>query len=189
MSKLLRAIMVDLDGTLARTVDANSAAYQKALAEVGVEISRQQFEWRAQGRNWRQFLPEFLAEAGVVANPEAIADRKLEIYRSELLHIQINQALVQIIETGRSHDMRTALVTSASMSTVRTLLSVKQLSHLFDTIVTGDDVLHHKPHPEPYALAAEHLMVEPQECIVYEDSDVGVASATAFGAHVVRVVF
>ena len=186
---ILRAIFVDLDGTLARTVDANSAAYQRALAEVGVTISQKQFEWKAQGRNWRQFLPEFLSDAGVDADPEKIADRKIEIYRSELPHIQINQALVSILETGKSHQMKTALVTSASMSTVRTLLSVKEITHLFDTLVTGDDVRYHKPHPEPYILAAERLMVEPEECIVYEDSDVGFDSATAFGAHVIRVVF
>ena len=186
---VLRAIMVDLDGTLAKTVDANAAAYQKALSEVGIEISRQQLEWRARGRDWRHFLPEILAESGVKANLEAIIDRKLEIHRSELLHIQINEALVQVLETGKSQQLKTALVTSASMATVRSLLSAKSLAHLFDVLVTGDDVQRHKPHPEPYILAGERLMVEPWECIVYEDSDVGMESATLFGAYVIRVVF
>jgi HAD superfamily hydrolase (TIGR01509 family) len=57
----------------------------------------------------------------------------------------------------------------------------------FDAVVTGDNVRHGKPHPEPYLLAAERLGVDPAECVAIEDSPTGVASAGAAGCVVLAV--
>ena len=48
-------------------------------------------------------------------------------------------------------------------------------------IVTADDVVHSKPAPDLYLRAMEVLGVRPEECIVYEDSEIGMASARAAG--------
>ncbi len=57
----------------------------------------------------------------------------------------------------------------------------------FQAVVSGDGVVHGKPHPEPYLLAAERLGVDPRECVAIEDSPTGVQSATAAGCTVVAV--
>lgn len=57
----------------------------------------------------------------------------------------------------------------------------------FDLIVTGDDVVNPKPHPEPYLLAAKLLGVEITECVAIEDSIPGLASAVASGATTVGI--
>jgi beta-phosphoglucomutase-like phosphatase (HAD superfamily) len=57
----------------------------------------------------------------------------------------------------------------------------------FAALVTGDEVRHGKPHPEPYLTAAAALGVAPQECVAVEDSPTGVASAEAAGVPVVAV--
>ncbi len=57
----------------------------------------------------------------------------------------------------------------------------------FSAVVTGDQVTHGKPHPEPYLLAAEQLGVDPAHCIAIEDSPTGVASAEAAGCVTVAV--
>ena len=150
--------MVDLDGTLARTAEANLLAYTAALSEVGITISPEHFAASVQGRNWREFLPAMLA--GVRADPAAVARRKTELYRDMLPSIAINHPLVALIETCRSQlQMRTALVTSASRASVAELLKVHDLARLFETVVTGDDVAKHKPDPEAYVLAASRLGV------------------------------
>jgi HAD superfamily hydrolase (TIGR01509 family) len=182
----LRAVMVDLDGTLARTSDSNWLAYSLALKEAGLELSPQDVQARAQARNWRAFLPELLAETGISAAD--VVHRKKEIYRSMLDTVEINWALVSMLRACRTQ-MKTALVTTASAESVFTLLAIHNLRGHFDTIVTGGDVTHHKPHPEAYTLAAARLGVDPSQCLVYEDADEGVASATTFGAHVIRIVF
>lgn len=192
----LRAIMVDLDGTLARTADANLLAYTQALNEAGVPIAPEALADRIAGRHWREFLPAILLEYGagspiqpaVALDPALIAARKSEIYAANLHLIELNLGLVQLLATCRPH-LRTALVTSAARRSVDSLLHAHALAPLFDTIVTGDDVAHHKPDPEAYQLAAARLGVHPHETLIYEDSEVGIASAKAFGAHIIQVLF
>ncbi len=57
----------------------------------------------------------------------------------------------------------------------------------FQAVVTGDEVTHGKPHPEPYLTAAARLGVDPRDCLVIEDSATGIASGEAAGATVVGV--
>ena len=180
--------MVDLDGTLARTAEANLQAYLEALQRFGVSISPAELEQRIGGRNWKQFLPAVLTEAGATADPAEIAACKAEIYRKNLSQLQLNHGLIRAILASRPQ-LKIALVTSASRVSVDALVSVHKLAPLFDVIVTGDDVSLHKPDPEAYCVAAERLGVSPQETLVYEDSEIGVASAQAFGAQVIRVIF
>jgi beta-phosphoglucomutase-like phosphatase (HAD superfamily) len=54
-----------------------------------------------------------------------------------------------------------------------------------ETIVSREDVVEPKPHPEPYLLAAQRLGVDPRACIAIEDSPVGARAAFAAGMHVV----
>lgn len=57
----------------------------------------------------------------------------------------------------------------------------------FAALVTGDEVAHGKPHPEPYRLAAQVLGVNPRECVAIEDSPTGVRSAVAAGVPTLAV--
>ena len=64
-------------------------------------------------------------------------------------------------------------------------LGEDRLSDLFAVVLTQDDVTRGKPDPQPYLLAAERLGIAPAELLVFEDTDVGVASAKSAGAYVV----
>lgn len=57
----------------------------------------------------------------------------------------------------------------------------------FQVTITGDEVTHGKPHPEPYLAAAAALGVEPRDCVAIEDSPTGAASAQAAGCVVIGV--
>lgn len=180
--------MFDLDGTLADTASANQAAYTEALKEVGATISPEDFGKRVQGRHWREFLPAILSEASSSAEPASVAARKGLIYAEKVQEVKINRALVELLDSSRPA-MKTALVTSAARVSVMNLLNAHGLCNSFDVIVTGDDVACHKPDPEAYRLAASQLGVRAEECLIFEDSAVGVESARRFGGQVVRVVF
>lgn len=78
-----------------------------------------------------------------------------------------------------------ALVTSSYAVLAETVAAA--VPGAFATVVTGEGVRNGKPHPEPYLLAAERLGVRPEDCVVLEDSPVGVRAGLAAGAHVVAV--
>lgn len=181
------ALLVDLDGTLVDTRTANYLAYAEALAAVGVAVDRDRWDEVAEGRNWRQFLPELLRLVPG-AEPEQVAAHKARIYPAKLTHSFVNRALVALIRSGPEGRL-TALVTTASAVNARAVLSHHRLEELFDLVVTGDDVERHKPFPDAYRLAADRLEVAPHECLAFEDSDIGAAAAAAFGVPCLRVSF
>jgi beta-phosphoglucomutase len=77
------------------------------------------------------------------------------------------------------------LVSAALRAEIDPVLGAAGLLDLFRIVVAQDDVTRGKPDPQPYLLAAERLQVEPADLVVFEDTDVGVASARAAGAYVV----
>jgi HAD superfamily hydrolase (TIGR01509 family) len=184
----VRALLFDLDGTLIDSAEANCAAYSRALLEFGVRIEPDAVAKFSAGRQWRDFLPAILREAGVERDPQAIASRKGELYRERVGELRLNGALLTLAASVGPH-MRTALVTTASAESVRANLRHADANHVFDHVVTGDDVARHKPDPEAYLLALARLQFDPSDCLAFEDSDVGVASAEAAGIAVVRVRF
>jgi beta-phosphoglucomutase len=176
----LKALLVDLDGTLVDTRDANFAAYRAALAAYGVTLTRDWWDANAFGRNWREFLPCLLDGNSHISAPD-VAARKTELYPGYVASTAVNEPLARLIRLLKP-SLRIALVTSASRSATDLLLEAHDLCPLFDEVVTGDDVTTHKPAPLAFALAAERLGVAADECLIIEDSDVGIAAAAAFGA-------
>lgn len=184
----LRALLFDLDGTLVDSERANHVAYSRALLEVGARIEPDEVARAATGRQWRDFLPALLRQAGVECDPAAVARRKGELYREMLGELRVNVALLSLAESVRP-GMRTVLVTTASAESVRAVLRQFELDDAFDLVITGDDVTRHKPDPEAYRLALARLQLDARECLAFEDSDVGAASAEAAGVAVIRVAF
>lgn len=184
----IKAFLVDLDGTLADTAEANFLAYSRALAECGVAVDRGTFERDAVGRNWRQFLPAMLTRGRSAAAAPGVAQRKAELYRESASQARFNDALVVLLQQLRRSGAQLALVTTASAANVAAVLAGRpDIAALFDLLITGDDVSRHKPDPEAYCLAAQRLGLQAHECVVIEDSDIGLAAGRAFGATVLQV--
>jgi HAD superfamily hydrolase (TIGR01509 family) len=184
----IKALLFDLDGTLIDSAEANHAAYSRALFEFGVRIGADDLARAAAGRQWRDFLPPLLRLADVDCDPAAIARRKGELYREMLGELRVNYALLSLAASVRP-EVKTVLVTTASVESVHAILEHFDLGPCFDLVITGDDVTKHKPDPEAYDLAIARLKLVAGDCLAFEDSDVGVASAAAAGVAVVRVTF
>ena len=59
----------------------------------------------------------------------------------------------------------------------------------FETIVGAEDYKNSKPAPDAYLLAATRLGVAPKDCLVFEDTDMGIQAATAAGMASVKIAF
>jgi HAD superfamily hydrolase (TIGR01509 family) len=92
----------------------------------------------------------------------------------------------ELLRELRRKGIKTALVTMSLRSMALQVVEAMGFD-AFDVIVAGDDVIHGKPHAEPYLKAAELLGVKAEECVAFEDSISGILSAEAAGTKAVGI--
>ena len=130
---------------------------------------------------------QFLQKRGVDLHEDDIIDRlTARVLEQAIEHIPWRPGAVELLSALHEAQIPTALVTMSMRP-----LAEHVATHLdftpFQAIVTGGDVENPKPHPEPYLRAAEALNVQITDCLAIEDSEPGLASATASGAVVIGV--
>jgi len=93
-----------------------------------------------------------------------------------------------LLEKARHNNIKTALVTTAREKNAMTILNHFESDRLFNILIFGEQVSKSKPDPECYKLAITSLSVKSNECLVFEDTNIGVEAARSAGAHVLKVI-
>lgn len=177
----MKLIMVDLDGTLFDTREVNYRAYREAIKSYGFEINYQYYCDFCNGRHYLDFLPQITTgDRNVLLD---MHQRKKSAYPKYIGYAKVNRQLVELITVCRA-SCKIALVTTASQKNAYEILDYFKLTGLFDLILTHEDVKKGKPNPEGYVMAMEKFGVSPDECLVFEDSDIGIEAAEKSGATV-----
>nr|WP_300820028.1 HAD family phosphatase [uncultured Acetatifactor sp.] len=177
----MKLMMVDLDGTLFDTKEVNYKAYQDAIMPYGYNMDYEYYCKYCNGRHYMDFLPQITTADSAILTE--MHERKKEAYSSKLEYARINKSLVDIIQNAKA-EYKVALVTTASKKNVLDILEKFEIKELFDLILTHEDITKCKPNPEGYIKAMEYFGAKPNECIVFEDSDVGVKAAEQCGANI-----
>ncbi len=81
-----------------------------------------------------------------------------------------------------------AVVSGSTRDSVTKSLRALGILDRFETLVCAGDYAKSKPDPEPFLIAAERLGVAPQDCLVFEDTEMGIQAATAAGMASVKVL-
>ena len=180
MIKKYKLAMFDMDGTLYDTRMAHYLSYKKVLKNEGVELSFEYFRDKCFGGHYSSFL------APVTDNVERVHDEKLVCYDEFIGDITENTRLFELISKLKN-DHYIALVTTASAESVYKVLRYFDREDCFDVIVTQEQVKKKKPDPEAYLYTMEHFGIGAENCIIFEDSETGLAAAHASGAKVIKV--
>jgi HAD superfamily hydrolase (TIGR01509 family) len=184
--RLLQAVLFDMDGTLVDTEPFWIAAEYELVESFGGTWN----DTRAHALVGNALLTaaEYIREhGGVPLEPAQIVDRLLDdVVRAARHAMPWRPGAVALLGELRAAGVPCAMVT---MSYDRFASAVADAlpPGTFDAIVTGDQVLDGKPHPEAYLSAAARLGVDPRRCVAVEDSPTGVASAEAAGCVVVAI--
>ena len=184
----LTATLWDFDGTLADTEPIWIAAEYELIPKLGGE-------WNDEHAH--QLVGNSLLDSGAYIarvigrddlDPAWIVDQLLSqvIQYCRTQPIPWRPGARELLESLRTAGVPCALV-SASYRELLDVIIDRLPEGTFVTSVAGDEVRLGKPDPEPYLLACERLGVRPQDCVVFEDSPPGVASAGAAGGTVVVI--
>lgn len=177
------AVLLDMDGTL---VDTETVYHRSLIAalnaygysEGAVALCHAMIGLPA--TECQQMLVNHYGDDfPLAAVNEAFAANQKEILRDGL---PLKAGARDLLDALEAAQRLMAIVTSSSRRSAERHLTLAGIRPRFDIILTRDDVVHCKPSPDLYLLAAERLGVAPQACVAIEDSNHGVTSAHAAGA-------
>ena len=181
----IKLILLDFDGTLASTEDANMEAYVLALREEGIELDTKEYRRRYFGMR----CPEFLRELGITNEEDIdrIRRRKIELYPTLFDSVHLNEPLWNFVQDFRAQGGKAWIVSTGQKENIENVLNYLDIKDKVDGILTSSDVREPKPSPEAFLKAMDIEGVTPAETLIFEDSPVGIAAAKASGAPYFKV--
>ncbi len=181
------AFIFDCDGTIADSMPLHFRAWQSAFAahRAPFEFSWELFLRRA-GKTLEVTVAELNAEFGCALDPDAVALHQRQAYSALLSGVAPVKPVVDLLWSSAGR-LPMAVASGSDLPTVRNTLQLLGVLRLFPVIVTAFDVKHGKPAPDLFLLAAERLGVSPSDCVVFEDSPLGIEAAERAGMGAVLV--
>jgi HAD superfamily hydrolase (TIGR01509 family) len=180
-----RAYLFDCDGTIVDSMPLHYIAWKTSLAEWNCVYEEKLFySWG--GRPIREIISLLNRMQGLNMPVDEVATRKESLYLALLPQLKpIPEVLEHIhAQYGR---IPLAVVSGSRRDSVVGSLTATNLLDKFDTLVCAEDYQLGKPAPDAFLLAAQRLGVPPSQCLVFEDTELGIEAATAAGMASVKV--
>lgn len=179
---MIRAVILDMDGTMIDTERAAALAWPQVGEAFGFEVTQ----------TFINYMMDLTGNIRRERLREALSDRsdldQILVYYHEKVRENLNEngialkpGLTELIAYCQTRNLILAVASSSGMSRIEQILNEHGILHHFNLIISGDMVTHHKPDKEIYVLTATSLKLTNDECIVIEDSRVGLMAA--FGAN------
>lgn len=180
-----RAYLFDCDGTIVDSMPLHYRAWKKALSEWNCPFEEELFyAWG--GRPVTEIIATLNHDHGLKMPVDVVAKRKESLYY-ELVHDL--KAIPEVVEhiQAKHGQIPLAVVSGSRRNSVVHSLTALGLLDKFDVLVCAEDYARGKPAPDCFLTAASHLGIDPKDCLVFEDTDMGIEAATAAGMASVRV--
>lgn len=194
----VRAIIFDLDGTLADTERLHFEAFKVVLRSYEIEISNADYFSRLVGYDDRDCFTRLLHEHHKPVSNSLISEliaKKTAVYQATVAEQQVLFPGAAEFVVECAHRFPLALVTGTLSAEAEMILRRAQIREFFAAIVAAEDVEHGKPAPDGFnaALARLSYVLRPHpplaaaECLAIEDSGVGIVAARRAGMRVLAV--
>lgn len=182
------AFIFDCDGTLADTMPLHQKAWISALTQYGAKID---FTWdlfmsRA-GKTIELTVSELNAEFGLALDPALVAAAQRAQFDALAVGVKPLDEVVAFARQRAQAGYPVSVASGGDAKTVNRTLHTIGVSDLFPIVVTAEEVAHGKPAPDLFLLAAQRMGVAPADCLVFEDSLLGITAAERAGMGAVLV--
>lgn len=182
---MIKAVIFDMDGVIVDTEPIYLARLEKFLKHNNVQSKKEILQktvgsssldsWKIIQQVWGEDLDrnKYKEEYDTFFKEEPINYHKI-----------MNANLIPVLNWLSKNKYKIGLASSSPISNIKEVLKQCEINHYFDSILSGEMFKKSKPHPEIYIKTAEKLRVQPNECLMIEDSNYGIAAGKAAGMHV-----
>ena len=173
---MIRAVLFDFDGVIVDSEIIHKKTFQEMLnLEIPVERWYKEFA----GTGSRKIFTKLIKENNLEGNVDDLVEKRRAIFNQYVKEGQVPlvPGIKEFLQCLKDKKIKTAIVSGGHRTYIEPLLEMYDLS--FDFVVSADDNQYRKPDPKVFLLASDFLNVNPEECLVIEDSYSGAQGARA----------
>ncbi len=175
----VKAILFDMDGVLVDSMSAHIESWYKAFHKFNIKVSKDELR-NLGGVNFKDTIQILSEKYNVKLSTDDqfnLYHHKIEVFK-KIHKVIIYSNVVSNIKLLREKGFKIALVTGSYRELTDEIVE-GHFNELFDVIVTSDDTYLGKPNPDPYLKARDDLKLKSEQCIIVEDSIMGLTAAKA----------
>ncbi|MEP6616236.1 MAG: HAD family phosphatase [Ginsengibacter sp.] len=183
-----KAVIFDLDGTLIDNNSFHLISWKRYIKKTGRDISEEEYKKYINGRTNKDAVEYIYGKK--MSDEEALQYtlEKEEIYRNLYKPvIKPIAGLVDFLQHLQQLGIPMAIATSGIQVNIDFMFDNIPIKKYFKVVVNSADIKHGKPDPEIYLKTASMLGFSPKQCLVFEDSMVGIQAAKAARMKVVAI--
>jgi len=196
----LKALLFDVDGTLADTEEAHRCAFNDAFQEVGLDWnwSKPKYAHLLATTGGKERLSAYIDSLSIDAAAKAsLRERVADIHRVktalymrsiEQARVPLRAGVVRLLDDAARHGVRVAIASTTTFANIEALLCVHlgaDALQRFAVIGAGDQVTHKKPAGDIYEWVVRQLQLTNADCVAIEDSQNGLRAAKAAGIYTI----
>ena len=180
-----KALIFDLDGTIANTMPNHFISWRKAVIPYGIDFNAKLF-MELTGMPRTATIEKLNEMFGTKMNPDKVGKVKEDHFKTL---VNLTEEIEIVTDVIRKYHtiLPMSIGTGSTKNGAKKTLEVIKMESYFEIVITADDIINHKPHPETFLKCAELMCVKPQDCVVFEDGILGMNAAEEAGMMVIDV--
>lgn len=179
----------DMDGVIVDNIPYHKKAWASFMQKYGFKYSDKFFDTHINGQTNEEILTRLFGKKITLPEIKKYINEKETIYRKIYEpHIEPLPGLLDLLKKLKRENYKIALATSGPEENVNFVLKKTKTKKYFAVIVDAKDIKNGKPHPEIFLKVAKKLRTDPIDCIVFEDSILGVKAAKNAGMKVIGIL-
>ncbi|MFS0488828.1 HAD family hydrolase [Leadbetterella byssophila] len=183
------AVIFDMDGVIAHTNPYHSLAFREFFKKRDLYPTDEEFAQHMFGKSNSYILAHFLGRKIEGEEFRSMEEEKEGLFRAIYAdHVKDIDGYLTFLADLKQNGFLTGVATSAPRANLDLIMGKLGFGPYMESVLASENVTKHKPDPEVYLKSAANLGIEPERCIVFEDSFSGITAATRAGMRVVGVL-
>jgi HAD superfamily hydrolase (TIGR01509 family) len=160
-------------------------SWRKAVVPYGIDFTANLF-MELTGMPRTATIEKLNEMFGTKMNPEIVGKVKEDHFKTL---VNLTKEIEVVTDVIRKYHtiLPMSIGTGSTKNGAKKTLEVIGFENYFDIVITADDIINHKPHPETFLKCAELMGIKPQDCVVFEDGILGMNAAEEAGMMVIDV--